>query len=209
MDIAEKILQLKKDFDDAREAGKVSRDKEIWEQYQEGGIEKNYYYAFANRRFNDFTYNPLYPIRFISSSGVTKCMYQLSGLTDTKVDIYFNDNAMWAFKDAPTLVTIRCIHVSEETTFEDTFLRCNALKNIKVNGTIGQNFDIHYSPLTAESIVNIIEHLSTTVGGKVLTLKSSAVNKMKFPHTSSESGKIYANFKELYESKPYWTISLA
>lgn len=57
----------------------------------------------------------------------------------------------------------------------NAFNECNALKNIKFGGVIGQNLDMHWSPLTADSIRSIMEHLSDTSSGKTLTLSKTAV----------------------------------
>ena len=73
MDIAEKTLQLKKDFDDVYEAGKEEKSRETWGRFQDGGQAKSYFYAFAYNRFNDETYNPIYPIR--CSNGVQNSRY--------------------------------------------------------------------------------------------------------------------------------------
>ena len=190
------------------EAGKQAEQDELWEQFQDGGKEKSYYYAFAYKRFNDETYNPKYDIRIGNGTTPGRDVFYNSAITDTKVNIYANSSSLYqCFYGAVLLETIRLLSVYETTSLDQTFPSCESLKNITIEGVIGQNIDIHWSPLTTESIVNIIEHLSTTSSGKTLTLNTSAVNAMTFPYTSTESGVTYNGWDELIGTRSNWTIS--
>ena len=210
MSIGEKVLTLKQDFDEVYEAGKQAKENDFWEVFQDGGKTQNYYYAFAYGRFNDSNYNPKYDIRCSSGTTPSRYMFYQSGITDTKVGIYANANNLYqAFNAATQLETIRLLNVYETTTFDTAFNNCTSLKNITFEGVIGLDIDIHWSPLTTESIVNIIEHLSTTASGKTLTLNTKAVNSMVFPYTSAESGITYNSWNELIATRNNWTISKA
>ena len=46
MNISEKILQLKQDFDDVYEAGKKDQYNEFWDSYQQNGNRVDYIYGF-------------------------------------------------------------------------------------------------------------------------------------------------------------------
>ena len=219
MDIAEKTLQLKQDFDDVYEAGKqvgkqVGKQEEtdaFWEQFQKDQVSygsMNYIWAFAYNRFNDKTYNPPLPIICSENINSGQNMFYSSGVTDTKVPIYANSlNLGGAFYWWRKGITINKLVVQESTTYKTCFTDCIALKNITIEGVIGQTFDIHWSPLTTKSIVSIIEHLSATASGMTLTLNKTAVNNMSFPYTSEESGITYNSWNELIGSKSNWTVS--
>ena len=71
--------------------------------------------------------------------------------------------------------TIAKIRTDENTVFSETFNYCTALKNVTFEGVIGQNLNIRWSPLSADSIRSIITHLSDTAQGKTLTLSRTAV----------------------------------
>ena len=57
------------------------------------------------------------------------------------------------FNGCTKLHTIARIRVDEDTLFESTFGKCNALKNIVIEGVVGNNIDFRYSPLSKESIM--------------------------------------------------------
>lgn len=71
-----------------------------------------------------------------------------------------------AYYACTSLHTIDAIVLSEEgtQTFTNTFYQCSALENIRIEGKIGKDFDIQYSPLTVESAKNIIYHLKDYIG---------------------------------------------
>ena len=78
------------------------------------------------------------------------------------------------------------------------FTSCNSLKNITIEGTIGENANFKDSPLSKESIENIIECLSATATGKTLTLKK----------TAKEAAFTAEEWATLTATKTNWTISL-
>lgn len=60
--------------------------------------------------------------------------------------------------------------------FANSFTKCTALQNITIEGVIGQDLDIHWSPLTAESVRSILNAMtedSTLATGKKVTFASS------------------------------------
>lgn len=70
MNISEKTLQLKQDFDDVYEAGKKSFYDEFWDSYQSYGNKTDYRYAFGNGgssavnfSWNETTFKPKYDIK--------------------------------------------------------------------------------------------------------------------------------------------------
>ncbi len=95
---------------------------------------------------------------------------------------------------------------SQDLTY--TVRSCSSLENIVISGTIGDSFDIHWSPLTKESIASIVNALSSTVTGKTLSLKKTAVNTAFGIDVDDEA--TYPEGTEFYElrhSKDNWTFS--
>ncbi len=86
------------------------------------------------------------------------------------------------------------------TSFNMTFSACNQLKNLLIEGVIGQNgFDVSASRgLSHDSIVSIINALSTTTSGLAVTLSKTAVNNA-FSDTE---------WATLIATKSNWTINL-
>jgi hypothetical protein len=103
---------------------------------------------------------------------------QLEEIEDIGMCDTFNYYATFGW--CSKLHTIAVMRVAEGTTFVSVFNGCPKLKNIKIEGTIGQN-GLDFSAckeLSADSIRSIITHLSDTAQGKTLTLSKAAVEKM-------------------------------
>ena len=138
----------------------------FWDVFQNYGERVNYAYAFGYNRFSDENYNPKYPILTKSGSTPSRYMFaQSASITDTKVPIYANGSDVnYAFQGCTGLVTIRELHVNESQTFTSTFAGCNALKNITFVGVIGKSIGFPNSPLTPESMKNVISCLKDYSG---------------------------------------------
>ena len=94
-------------------------------------------------------------------------------------------------------------------TFNTVFQSCNHLKNLTIEGVIGQNgFDIHWSPLSRASIESIINALSQTTSGLSITLPLSAVNKAFETKEGYDDGSVSDQWLNLIASRPNWTINL-
>lgn len=100
------------------------------------------------------------------------------------------------------------IKVNKNTEYSSTFTNCTELANIELEGTIGKNgFNVQWSTkLSGQSIVSIIEALSTTTSGLTVTLSQTAVNNMAFPIVGNKG--TYNSWTDLEQSKTNWTISL-
>lgn len=105
------------------------------------------------------------------------------------------------FSWSKKLHTIAKMRVAETTKYQSVFNGCSALENLTIEGVIGQDgFSVSdCKKLSADSIRNIIEHLSDTASGKTLTLSKTAVNNA---FTTDE-------WTALAATKKNWTISLA
>ena len=99
-----------------------------------------------------------------------------------------------------TLVTIHKINFTSATSLSGAFSKCGALKNITVEGTIPISISFSDSPLTVESIKNIITHLkdysgTTNAGTYTLTLKDSCKTEMAEQGAIEElGGKTYDQY---------------
>ena len=113
------------------------------------------------------------------------------------------------FSSSPKLHTIECIYPDADTRFQETFDYCNALVNLRVNGVIGQPFDIHWSrKLSKESIVSIINALSDMTDILPITFSEAAVNKAFETSTGANDGSSSDEWDSLLFSKRNWVISL-
>ncbi len=87
-------------------------------------------------------------------------------------------------------------------SWDSPFAECTALKNIVIEGLIGDSINFSVSPLTAASIVSVIEHLSDTATEMTATFKQTAIDNADWTTTD------YASWDELVAIKPNWIISL-
>lgn len=120
-----------------------------------------------------------------------------------------------AFMACGKLHTIAKIRTKEDTVFVDTFAYNHELQNIAFEGVIGQNIDFKWSTkLSANSIINIIEHLSDTnppagQPKKTLTLSRTAVNKAFEESEGANNGSLSQEWEWYLGYKPNWDIILA
>ena len=104
--------------------------------------------------------------------------------------------------------TIDKLILTEKQKYSSTFTDCKNLKNIVIEGLIGNNIDFGQSPLSKDSITSIVNALSGTVTGQTLTLQKSAVNDAFSINVDDES--TYPEGSEFYtlrHSKDNWTFS--
>lgn len=104
------------------------------------------------------------------------------------------------------LITVDELHLSPDgsTVLKNAFVDCPLLENLTITGVIGQNdFNVRWSKnLSRESLVSIINALSTTESGKTITLSKTAVNNA---FVGGSTGDEWLN---LIATKSNWAISL-
>lgn len=177
MDIAEKTLQLKQDFDDVYEAGKKAEYDEFWDTFQKSGNRSDYQYGFYG--WNTFkTIDTKYPVKtetlyatfmyclelevlpivllYDTTSGFRSCynaFHSCQKLKSIDFDIVNNSTASSAwdatFSYCYELKTIQKLVVLDSQLFkQSTFRGCEALENLTIEGVIGQNgFNVQWSTL--------------------------------------------------------------
>ena len=210
MNIAEKILRLKQDFDDVYNANQGSSTDEWFDQYQTNCEARAYTYAFAYACWDDSIYFPIREIDFDKGLKYTTSIgaFRQTNISDTKVPIKCTTSGQGYIFQGAKLVTINKVVVSEATTFDNWFNNAVNLQNIEFEGSIGNSISFPHSPLSTASIVNIFEHLSSTKSA-TLTLKTSTKEAMVFPYISLETGMKYESWDDVYNIRGKWEISLA
>lgn len=231
MSIAEQFIRAKNDYDEVyakgievgkaqggntEEAynqgvvdGRQAQYDKFWDSCQNKGEPSCYKFAFAYNIFNDAIYNPKYPIITSGTESInSQDIFAYSPITDTKVtiDVKRSTGMARAFNQAKQLVTIHKLIVTEKVAFTNTFDGCESLKNIVIEGIIGNNFNIGASPLlTLESITSIINALSQSTTNKTLTLSKTAVQNA-FETTDLDNSTEWTTLKN---SRSNWTITLS
>lgn len=235
MSIADKILQLKNDFDSVYDKGYSDADYNLWKNLSSNGTRKSYAYTFFSSDFTGYTFpEPIIP----SSTTQQNMFYDYRGsalpknidLSQIPTNAETHNFFCWATKllEIPDMglqpldyyyqffahcyrvKKIELLRVKSSSTFQSTFYSDSlmALEYIRFEGEIGNSISFDKCPkLDTASIVDIFEHLSSTQG-KTLTLNTTAKNNMVFPYTSPLTNITYNSWDELIATKNNWTISL-
>jgi len=198
-----KPSEFKDKISEVFDAGKRTEHDEFWESFQQGGERSGYVYGFSGKHWTDDLYAPKYPITTSTYAG----MYRNSAITDTIVPITFlKANTSGVFENADSLETIRSITVDENQTFSSWFTNCTFLKNISfVNCVIGNDIDLHWSPLSKESVENVVSALSDTAEGKTITFNDA---RMYAIHNEQCDKGIYTWWDDLRATKSNWYFEL-
>ena len=172
-------------YNEGFDAGKQAEYNRFWDAYQANGTRTGYSNAFYNWRKDAF--NPKYPIWCRNSNGANST-FAYSYIQEILVDVeitnpypnVWTNNANMTFYNADGLVTITKLILDESVSFPNTFYNCKALQNITIEGVIGNNINLSYSPLlTHGSLMSIINHLQIkTSGSYVLTLGTTNLAKL-------------------------------
>lgn len=225
MNISEKIIRAKADYDEVYDAGKEAAQRAFWEEFQMNGNRRVYSQAFRGLSnqghlggWNDKTYNPIYPIICGETVGIEQpradnMFYYNTNITDTKVDIIINSSsAQSTFNRMYKLKTLRKLVLNYiGTTWQNAFDGLYALEEINIEG-VGFGKSISFpnsSKLTKTGITNLVNALSTEVTGQTLTLMLTAVNKAFETSEGLNDGSVSMEWLDLESSKPNWTIELA
>ncbi len=132
------------------------------------------------------------------------------------VDTEKTSTIKWLFFSCRYLETIDnlILHQSSNATFapfwEEVFCSDIKLKNITVSGTgaISGSLDMHWSPLTKQSFINVINYLCPDASDKTASFSLTAVNKAFETSAGAEDGAQSAEWNTLTGTKTNWTISL-
>lgn len=220
---------LETGFREGRSAGRQAEYDRFWDTYQQNGQRTSYEYAFKGGGWTDKIFKPKYDIipnaygasamfqyssitnlkQLLLDAGVrldtSNCVFLLQTFQGSEIthipeiDARKATNTSYMVGSQCKVHTIDKLLVSETTPLSSTFIDSRYLENIVFEGTIGQNVDLHWSPLTKASIESVMAALSDTASGMTASFQQSAVNGA-FP--SDE-------WLALVAAKPNWTITLA
>jgi hypothetical protein len=100
---------------------------------------------------------------------------------------------------------------SKAATMNSAFNQCVDLEEIRFDGVIQANgFSFsHCSKLTHDSLVSIVNSLSTTTTGLTVTLSKTAVNNAFATAEGAADGSTSAEWLALVATRSNWTIALA
>lgn len=148
------------------------------------------------------------------SSNATQCHYMFSSCAFTRVgEINATGSTGFTsmFSTTSNLKTIDKLILKDDgsQTFPTAFNAAYALENITIEGVIGNNFDIHWSPLNKTSIMSIYNALSTTATGKTVSFKKTAVNTAFETSAGAADGSTSTEWTNLVATKSNWTFSLS
>lgn len=175
-----KTSEMPGGIDEVYEAGKQAEYDKFWDEYQKKGKKNDFNSAF--RGWSDELYKPKYPIvcNEISNGSVSEYMFYQSQVKDTRVDITLPKNQTFkqGFFGCFWLVTIKKLIIDDSTKFSNSFAYCQHLVNLTIEGVIGQKyFDLSYSKeLSKESIISVINALSTETSGYTVTFSKTSIN---------------------------------
>lgn len=123
-----------------------------------------------------------------------------------KIDTTGADKLDSTFCSSLTLITIDELLLREDgsQTFTSVFDWSQNLTNLKVSGTIGTSgFKLNTNAkLSKESIISVVNALSSTATGQTQTFSKTSVNN------AFEGGSTGTEWLNLIATKPNWTISL-
>ena len=201
MDIAEKALRLKQDFDDVKAAGYLEGEgkgyslgyvngneqgrtdewHEFWDNLQQNGERSQYAYAFSYTGWNDKIFNPKYHITPTNGNGMQNMFIWNQQITNTKVPITAFGSAQNAFYACNRLVTIPKLIFNGTTNVNGMFYNCTKLTNLTCEGELAINgLDLSAcTRLTPESLMSVINCLAPTSTTLTANFGTPNLDKLK------------------------------
>lgn len=105
--------------------------------------------------------------------------------------------------------TIEKLVLNENCKFNNPFQYCTALVHLIIEGTIGQGgLNLSWSPLSKDSLISVVNALSSTTTGQPVTLRLAAVNTAFETSAGAADGSTSEEWTALIATKPNWTINL-
>lgn len=144
---------------------------EFWDVYQDNGNRNSYSYAFYN--WNSDLIKPKYDIM----PTALRSAFYMTSITEAPVmDTSNCTDFHRTFSGCEHLTIIPLINLSSATITTYLFYDCTSLTSITFEGTLNSDLDIHFSPLNKESILSLLNAISTD-STKTYILAKSAVDK--------------------------------
>lgn len=119
------------------------------------------------------------------------------GIIDTRAASSINS----IFNCANRLITVEKLILKEDgsQTLNSAFTKATQLKNIVIEGVIGNSINVSPCPLSKDSIISIINALSSTASGQIATFQTSA----------KEAAFTESEWETLTNTKSNWEFTLA
>lgn len=139
---------------------------------------------------------------FSNCKNVRSLFQNYTGKIIPEISILNTTDLTYLFGYASSMTTIKGLKLKEEgnQSFTGAFIQDISLKNLTITGgTIGRSIDFSACPLTKDSILSVVEHLSDTETNRTVTFKK----------TAKESVFTTDEWATLIATKPNWTFSLA
>lgn len=212
MDIAEKVLQLKDDFDDVYEAGRKKEYDAFWDAYQDKGNLTSYENAFSGKHWTDDNFKPKYNIIMAGDYGANGSFRQ-SQMTDIKgilekQNVVLDTSQATKFTNtfqASKVTKAPSLNLAVCTLFSQVFYGCNNLTevelcNLKANCTITGVFT------SCNNLVSL-KMINCTIGQNGFNV----LNSTKLTHDSlinNEGTGILNSLEDKSGTGSTWTITL-
>ena len=238
MSISQNIERAKTDYDAVYTAGKQAEYDAFWDGFQNYGNRTDYHYAFYWWAGAE-EINPKHPITTTTLyQAFTDCQ-SLKKAPSNVVPIDSAFNGCYAafarcrlleeipfdipvttgtdygalnstFYDCKKLKTVKLILDGKPYTYGYTFVYCQALENLIVEGEItSSGFNTQWSTqLNKPSITSIINALSTATSSLTVIFSKTAVNNAFATSADTGDGSTSAEWLALVATRSNWTISL-
>jgi hypothetical protein len=127
------------------------------------------------------------------------------------VDLSKATHTSGVFGRMDNLTTIDKVIVSANTPFDTCFTNDSKLFHVIFEGVIAQNgLNLQWCPLDKESLISIVNSLSTTTSGLTVTLSLAAVNKaFEYGGEGANNGLDSNEWLYYVNSRPNWTFAYA
>lgn len=114
------------------------------------------------------------------------------------------------FNSMPNLETIALLKVTDKTQYNATFNGSTNLKNLTIEGTIGQNgFSVQQQTKMDKASLTSIVNAASTTASIPITLSSVAVKREFETSEGANDGNTSQEWKDLVATRPTVTFSLA
>lgn len=214
MSIAEKLTTIAENEPKVYEAGKQAEHDAMWDGLQNFGSRTDYSrWCKGCGKLDDWFY-PKYHMQIDIGSEMFRGANCSTGfdlakrLEDCGVVLdtskCTNAQMMFTYCNVKRLPTLDFSSITTASGIQLAFTGCSYLEDVRLSGTLSvANFDVSAcAKLNKESIVSIINALSTATSGLTVTLSKTAVETAFGSTTASE-------WTTLIGTRDNWTISLA
>lgn len=219
---AYRLRDMPDGVDEVYDAGKQAERNAFWDTIQNYGKRNVYYNAFTSAYYGniwtDKIFNPKYEINCTGNiEGARNLFFSCILLTDIKVPV--NVEGVFvsqSFCYCEKLKRIPLLKVNEQTTWQNSFISCNELQELTIEGIIGQNgLNLQWSTkLSKASFKSIVGACSVepdengVVPDYSMTFSLEAVNKAFETSEGANDGSTSAEWYEAWSSRMNWTFLL-